>query len=426
MVDDLGTLLAGAVAASPVDRLPTYRDRLASHGAAAVKPLLALEQSHPALGYFVVLVLSAKAMQRVPEAREAIHELARSAVAPETRTFAASHMRALLPAKVFAPSPPAVAPPRPPRAAPSPHIAVLAGINRARGRRNEPVLDEAEALKVLTNLEARATDPSRYKNVCWNCRAVVDAATNQSCGSCSWLVCWCGACRSPGFQDSRGQSGPCMREAWAFGPDVIHADHDFTGKPIYVRRPLDPDEGRIRRTLEQYGVHSVYHWSPVRSVESILSLGILSRRALQGHRISVVGHGYGSHEKEVALRGFAGVSFAPKPRMMAEWSENPVVFELTTEVLLGQGTLFVPGNSGSRSFQVPQMLSMTGADAVDGLFADGAAASQAEGWVPQGIPRVGIKQIHVASNDTLFRIAPVTKKHPAVAAVVSPSFFEDG
>lgn len=415
-LDELDSLMTAAVAAPPADRVERYRDRLAERGSPIVEPLLELERDRPQLGLFVVTVLEAAAKRGVAVAERAIRLLITEAETAETRASAADaigRVRGLAGRSV---------------ATSTPRRSTIDVINDARRRRGEPTLDATELRKIRENLARRERDPTRYRNVCWNCVAAVDEGTNEHCGDCGWLVCWCGGCRAPSFVDRRtGQRGPCRREVWLLAHRMdersIDADKDFRGRPIFTSHKPAKDAEEVASTLRSHGIERVYHWTPLRGVSSILRRGILPRRTLAESSIAFVGHGYGGPDKEAVLFDYVSLSFAPKTWMMSEWSDDPVLLEMAPDVLLGEGTLFIPGNSASRTFSASSLKSMTGLRAAEGLFATGQLAAQAEAWVPSFVPRVGIRAIHVA-DAVLGRLASRgVEPDLARPIVVSPSLF---
>ena len=414
--DDFESLVRAAASAPPAERVELYRDRLAQCGSSIVDPLLQLERDQPRLGLFVVTVLEAAAKRGETVAERAIRLLITDAARTETRASAADAIgRVRATGRLTAPS----------RRS---YEGVVDVINDARRRRGEPILDAAELRKVRQNLARRERDPSHYRNVCWNCVAAVDEGTNEHCGDCGWLVCWCGGCRAPSFTDRRtGQRGPCRREVWLLarrmGERSIDTDQDFRGSPILTSQKPAQDAREIAAALRSHGVEAVYHWTPLRGVASILQSGILARRQLADSGIPFVGHGYGGRDKEAVLFDYVSLSFAPKPWMMSEWSDDPVLLELELDVLVGDGTLFVPGNSASATFSARSLTSMTGASAAEGLFLAGQLAAQAEAWVYSSVPRVGIRAIHVA-DDVLGRLATRNIEADLMRPiVVSPGFF---
>lgn len=307
-------------------------------------------------------------------------------------------------------------------------------INSARRRRGEPILDAAEAQQVLANLERRAADRDHYRNICWKCSAAVDAATNEPCIFCGWLVCWCGGCRAPNFVDRRtGDSGHCRQEVWLAARELQEADEvidfDYRGAPILTSGPPAIDAAAIRALLARQGVRSVFHWTPVRNLGSVLKRGLLSREGLSRRRIPIVPHGYGGIEKEEALRDYVCVSLEPKPWMMHQWSETPIVLEIDPAPLLAEGTLFVPGNSASRVFDANDLMAMNGKPSVERLLPTGSFIPQAEAWIRIAVPRIAIRGVHVRDASIAKSIhasgfPPDLPHQPHVS--VTPEFFAAG
>lgn len=414
--NSLDQLIREAVGSSPGERVERYRDRLAALGDVVVSPLLTLERRQPAMGLFVTTVLEAAARMGAAQARTGLDVLASKAKDLVTRTAArearsrtdnrrVSHAdltQAILTrtgnrrvSQIDVTQPIVTTGNR----SRSPEE-IIQLINSARERRGEPVLDAAEAQQVLGNLERRAAGPDHYRNVCWKCSAAVDAATNEPCLFCRWLVCWCGGCRAPNFVDRRtGKSGHCRQEVWLAVRELQDADEvidfDYRDAPILTAGPPALDEKAMRALLARRGVRSVFHWTPLRNLGSVLERGLLSREGLARRRIPIVPHGYGSIEKEEALRDHVCVSLEPKPWMMHQWSETPIVLEIDPASLLAEGTLFVPGNSASRVFEAKDLLTMSGLSSIERLFRTGSVTPQAEAWIRPAVPRIAIRGIHV-------------------------------
>lgn len=205
MTESIDQLIALARDSSPADRVEQFRDRLAALGADVVPAMVGLRDDS-ALCRFAITVLEASARNMIASAWEGLVVVSKKAADAGVRHLATealdrvpiSHAEMSRLVKVERLKRGAV---------------LVALINDARRRRGELVLDRSEARKVLHNLELQAQDPNRYHKWCWSCRAVVDAATNEKCPYCGWLVCWCGACRDPRWTDrNTGESaGVCRR-----------------------------------------------------------------------------------------------------------------------------------------------------------------------------------------------------------------------
>lgn len=429
---ELADLVTAARAASASNRVELFRDRLAAFGPPAVAPLLQLHRDDPALGFFVATVLRAVGEKGSAEAWTALRRLGRDTSDAALKRF--------INQKLPRPDLPRPAHAAPPRDVWSPHRPAVhrpsdpvERINQARRRRSEPVLDEAEAGHVLDNLRRRELDPNRYRSTCWVCWAVVDESTNPHCGECRWLVCWCGACREPRrpWPRPRGPIGPCRNEAYLFAEELSYPDRDYLGRPILTAVAPAGDAAIMRDLLARHAIGSVYHWSPERSIKSILCHGILSRRELRRRDIrEFVAHGYGSPDKEMALAGFVGVAFRVKRLMMRDWSTTPVLLELDPEVLVGAGTRFIPGNSASSRFSAVEVPALTGAEALGKLFAGDHVLVdvQAEAWVKDRVPSIAIRALHVATSDLAQPLEAHLREEfretrPIPPIVISPAMF---
>jgi hypothetical protein len=309
---------------------------------------------------------------------------------------------------------------------------VLDKINRARSRRGEPVLDPAEAAQVLEGFRRRAANPRAYRNVCWQCTAVVTEEFNLHCEECNWLVCWCGACREPDRPwPPTYQAGPCPIEAGYFGKELGYPDHDYRGRPIVSANPPAPGSAELAKAIEIRGMGPLFHWTPARALESILSHGVLSRAELRRAGISVVGHNYGSHEKETILTPYVALAFRPKAVMMKAWSRSPVVLEIDPVVVLGAGTLFVPGNSASGTYRPEDLASLQGAAAFGRVWPEGERepASQSEVWVRGRLPRRAIRRAFVETPTLAERLrarVQVAKPGHTPPIEVRPELFVTG
>jgi hypothetical protein len=70
-----------------------------------------------------------------------------------------------------------------------------------------------------------------YRNICWACHTDVNAASNERCDDCGWLICADGACQSPEFSIELG--GPqerCSAQIKRLGREVFNALADLRGR----------------------------------------------------------------------------------------------------------------------------------------------------------------------------------------------------
>lgn len=283
---------------------------------------------------------------------------------------------------------------------------VIATINHARSERGQAILDEAEARQVRANLARHAADPERYRNKCWNCDGFVDEATNEKCRDCRWLVCWCGACRSPDWEGPGGRQGVCRVGAWALAGVTPVPDYDFRGRAILTAQEPGADAAKIRAITGRHNIALLFHWSPARAIESILTHGILSPAELSRRGIDYVAHGYGSREKEAFLRNYVALSLRSKDRMMADWSTEPIVWGIDPEVLTCPGVLSLPDNSAKSDFAVEKVIGSVGAASYEAAVdAYRSRAGQVEFFVPARIPRMAIRRVFVPSAEIEGRVS---------------------
>lgn len=205
MTESIDQLIALARDSSPVDRVEQFRDRLADLGSDVVPAMVGLRDDST-LCRFAVTVLEVLSRKMMASAWEGLALVSNQAVDVQVRDLATEALNRVPVSAAEMRRRAAVE--RAERA-----VVLVESINTARQRRGDRVLDENQAREVLHNLELRAQDPNRYHRWCWSCRAVVDAATNENCPSCGWLVCWCGACRDPKWRDrnTKEVAGPCPR-----------------------------------------------------------------------------------------------------------------------------------------------------------------------------------------------------------------------
>jgi hypothetical protein len=102
--------------------------------------------------------------------------------------------------------------------------------------------------------------------------------------------------------------------------------------------------------------------------------------------------------------------------MMKSWSEKPVLYEVSQDVMLTSGVLFVPGNSASAEFSAASMALMVGAQTVTGLIGRHAHSlpPQSEAWVPRRIPRAAITRVLVQDESVRTHLLTWLGRHPEV------------
>ena len=272
-------------------------------------------------------------------------------------------------------------------------------LNHARQRRGELQLDVREAEQVIGRM-ARAGALHPRASWCWNCKRTVRNRTHEECRHCGWLACWwCGSCEI--VKDGSGEpTAICRATSWA-RDDLSHlADCDSRGVPILTSRPPAPEAGALASLLDAAGIVRAFHWSPARSVKSILRHGLLAPQELDDRGIGFIPHFYGSRDKAALLYGYTALSFYPKFQMMRTWSDAPVLIEVDSQALLTSGALYVPGNSAASGFTASDIRAMTGLSAMQAVVSpvSGEMAPQAEAWIPKRIPRAAIKRVLVSGS----------------------------
>lgn len=163
-------------------------------------------------------------------------------------------------------------------------------------------------------------------------------------------------------------------------------------------RPWIKPDPRFRIAAANHGVDSVFHWTPLRSLDSILDAGIRPRAYLERHGIWFEPHSYGSWQKAVDFSNHVAVSLRPQRGMFWQLREA-VLLAIDERVMARNGAFYSPGNSAGRMHDFNALHSLTAADDFEALYADPHATApvdwQAEIWVPDGISPRRIKTIVV-------------------------------
>ena len=420
--------VAEAAATPKLNRVPEHLGRLVRLGSPVVAPLIRRYREDPGLISLVTATLRELARAGLGDAWNGLEELAattadRDAV-KEFRTALLSISAG--PRRGGNPDPFAWG-----FAARSErHRAVLERIDSTRLRRGEPALTPRQREQVQESLELRARDPAHYRNVCWNCHAVVTEAHNVRCRACGWLSCWCGACREPTRPwPPNGSVGPCAAEGGVLGHELSYPDTDFLGRSILTAYPLSADAPQVRQILAQHGITSVLHWSNVSRIASVLERGLLSRNELQLLGVDHTLHGYSSLEKRYAAEPYVGVTFKPTPRTMRAWSPYPVVYEIDLAAASAAGTVFLTSEASPVDVTPDALAKRTGPDALQASLSAAAMNDRvvAEAWVRQRIPRQALVRAIVASPKVLAAIQrEVQAKRPTMTLEVDvdPGLFE--
>jgi hypothetical protein len=115
--------------------------------------------------------------------------------------------------------------------------------------------------------------------------------------------------------------------------------------------------------------------------------------------------------------------------MMRAWSETPVIIEVAPDVLVGSGTLFVPGNSAWSGFDAETLRQLTGSDAFERLWLPGSTVpvSQSEVWVRSWIPVGSLVRLHVeheGARESLRRHLASQRSRPMPDIQVTPGLYD--
>lgn len=166
---------------------------------------------------------------------------------------------------------------------------------------------------------------------------------------------------------------------------------------LWAARWLKPDP-RFRLSASNHRIDAVYHWTPIRSLDSIMAVDIRPRAYLDRRGIWYEAHSYGTWQKALDFSGHVAVSLRPQRGMFSQ-VHDAVLLCLDRRVLARRGAFYVPGNSASRLHDFSTLQRRTSADDFEALFADPFAREpadwQAEIWVPDGISSRWIQRIIV-------------------------------
>jgi hypothetical protein len=101
-------------------------------------------------------------------------------------------------------------------------IGRFAGSGSARGQAAAPKQPPRIAQRVPRHQPLRQAGRGRslssYQNHCWRCGGPVISGANAPCASCGWLICSCGACRSPDQGGCSFRTEGTGRTIWSSSP----------------------------------------------------------------------------------------------------------------------------------------------------------------------------------------------------------------
>jgi hypothetical protein len=161
----------------------------------------------------------------------------------------------------------------------------------------------------------------------------------------------------------------------------------------------------IKMVLARRGVGLVYHWTLAAQIPSILEYGLLCPRILQEWGIAHEAHGYGAAGKDVQFAGYVCLSFLPHWGMMSRASGPVAIIEMTSAVLMVDGTFYCPGNTARNDYDFDEVSTWTGEEHLEALFEDPTSYRvkdiQAEVWVPERIPVSAFRRVLFRSAEEL-------------------------
>ena len=210
------------------------------------------------------------------------------------------------------------------------------------------------------------------------------------------------------------------REAADEAERLTHAEN--REQALWARGWLKSDP-RFRVAASNHGVDAIFHWTQIRSLETIMAVGIRPRSYLDRHGIWYEAHSYGSWQKAIHFSSHVAVSLRPQRGMF--WKvPDAVLLVLDRRVLARNGAFYVPGNSASRMHDFAALRRRTSADDLEALYADPWSTEpadwQAEIWVPDGISPRRIEKIIVrdtvafdAATQAIARV-PGERKRPLI------------
>ena len=153
---------------------------------------------------------------------------------------------------------------------------------------------------------------------------------------------------------------------------------------------LKVNAAEFRASLSRHNRKTVFHWTPVVRLASILEHGIVCRRELDGRGISYDLHGYGRAGKEQDFEGHVCVSFYPQKGMMKAEDGPLAVIEIDAEVVISEGAFHCPQNTAKSEYEFTEIIGWTGVNDLEDLFEGPNEWRlrdwQAEVWIPGEIP----------------------------------------
>lgn len=200
---------------------------------------------------------------------------------------------------------------------------------------------------------------------------------------------------------------------WA---EAEHRRTEAEARERWSRADLKQDPA-FRRIVESRRIDAAFHWTPLRSVGSVLKHGIRPRARLEQSGIAYVPHSYGIPRKVYEFRHHVAISIHPQKGMM--WrAEDPVLLALDPRALALEGAFYAPENTSSAGMEFAAIRWLTAAAHLDALFREPGSRElinwQAEVWIPDGVPADLIRAVFIVNDN------PSEDVRAAIAAMDVP------
>jgi hypothetical protein len=199
----------------------------------------------------------------------------------------------------------------------------------------------------------------------------------------------------------------------------VEAEHRRTegeARERWSRADLKQDPA-FRRIVESRSIEAAFHWTPLRSLGSVLKHGIRPRARLDESGIAYEPHSYGIPRKVYEFRHHVAISIHPQKGMM--WrADDPVLLALDPRALALEGAFYAPENTASAHVEFAAIRLLTAAAYLDALFREPGSRElidwQAEVWIPGGVPADLIRAVFLVNEN------PIEAVRVAIAAMDVP------
>jgi hypothetical protein len=176
--------------------------------------------------------------------------------------------------------------------------------------------------------------------------------------------------------------------------------------PSFHRPGMKADPA-LRDAIIAHRIRHAFHWTPLRSLASIMVGGIRPRAYLAQHGIEHERHSYGWERKAEDFGNCVAVSLYPQRGMMRAATE-PVILVLDPSVLGQLGAFYARGNTAGAKYDYRETSRQTSAADFHALFETADSSTlvdwQAEIWIPGGIDADQVRGIVVQDQPTHDRV----------------------